>query len=406
MNYNSLISKKRETLNAVTQELKYYLDLKEKYNKAKKEGRIVFPFEQYDTKAPSMAILTLITSERKFPSAIRSIEDLDATIDMCRDAICLIRTEIDDLEKEQKETEQLAELVVSRTKVYVKNEPTQTDLLANITFLRDKAKKELKEVTDSEEVFNAFRALYKLKDIFEEYNIPETGSLIAQDIAFVERQIKPDLTNITETLEGHIIPSFDFTEVVLASLEMKLNKIENEIEEARVLSNEFNPSFLARIFKKKRNEEYEAHTNKYNRIISNLNEKRYLVERAQDAAQDIEKKFVRPYMDFQVGRLIEEQLVYITPEAKEKIACCRRRAKEIANGEVTPYHHEHSLFSVIPTQVSLYLEENNIKLSIKDFVKTVQAMNELEDGTKKEVLRLFCDYTYREDKPGVVVIKK
>lgn len=406
MNYRTVIEKKQETISEISRGMKELLALKERYIKEKSSGRIIFPFDKFNVKVPAMAVVTLIDSGKKFPNAITTIEELDAAIEICRDALCVLRSEIDELEAEKKSTAKKATLIVEGTKIYVQGEPTKRDLLANVTFLREKAKRELKETLNSDEVVSAMRALEELNKIFEKYNIPSASDDIALDISFIERCIKHELNGITEIVERHIIPSFDFTEVVLTSLEMSAKKLDEEILEVDTKIATYKPSILARLFKKKRQQEEDEYKNRLYSRRQNLSDKLAKIIEAISRTHVLEKTFVRPFMDQHVGREIDAQIRYITPEARMKITECNRCAKLIEKGNITPYHQEMSLHRVIPTEIITYLEDNNLTLTIRDFVHTVQAMKDLDPGTIKEVERLFCDYTYRDEQPGVVIIRK
>jgi len=399
MNYVKAINEKRAIEKQLVDEIKHLCKMKDIYYENRKNGKDVSIIGMQTI--PNSIVLGL--GFGKPFASLKNIEELEDALQACREALVSIRQQIDELEEEREATMTQAKLIVDGSRVYIDGDPRQVDLLSKITYLREKEKQDLQQTLQSPEFLNAIAAKAKLEEIFTSYKLPTPTEPLGQDILVVERALAPDLTNITEMIEGHLVPSFDFSEVAIVSLEMQIKKANDDIEKYKNEIDNFTPSFLGKIFPKKREEEMTAFHTKRRLMIDNAREKLNYAKRALVIAKKLSIDYVAPYVRDGVGKQIDVCLNDLTEDAKHLLFVTNKQAQRIENGEATPFAQVDRLEMVVPQYITQYLDDNNLRLTIKDLVDTVLSMDELDEGMKKEVCRLFCDYTYRETKPGVVI---
>lgn len=318
--------------------------------------------------------------------ALSSIEEAEMKIKECNQQISDVAKEIKKLKDGQMETQKDATLLTKGSSIYIKGDATKIDLLKVVKEYRAQEEKKLEDLTNNEILEEYSKLDKEYKSIIKEYALP-------QDIMNkLSLAVYPAGFGWNTTKVGTVhIPRIDrFSSEAQRKIEEKIELLQVEVNECDRKIKEAKPTLMEKLFSRKKYQERLQYLKK----SMEQKKKDYQLEIEElktlhQSMKEIDEKIIKPFFekrkDYAIKRFEYIKEEYAIGYMQEQLKIHNQR---VSSCNCYPYE-ENDVYHLIPEEARTYLDENNLRVSVEDFVAKVMEAKSVPEEIKKEILHIF-----------------
>lgn len=319
--------------------------------------------------------------------ALSSIKEAERKIEECDQEISKVTKQINKLKNEQMETQKDATLITKGDSIYIKGDDSKVDLLKVVKEYREKEEKNLESLVNNEILKEYSKLDKEFKNIVNEYALPK--DIMSKLDSAVYRGLGFGWST-TKVGDVHIPRIEGFASEAQHKINNKIMILETDISECDRRVKEIKPTLMEKLFAKKK---YQERLQRF-KYSMEQDKKEYQLEiedlkKLHQSMVEIEENILKPFFAKKKDRVVDRfdyiKREYAISHMQEQLRIHKQR---VSSCNCYPYE-ENDVYHLIPEEAKTYLDENNLRLSVKDFVTKVIESKNIPVAIKKEILHIF-----------------